>query len=79
VTDGGPGRTPASGESPDVLKRLYANRLSKNGAYRNRIWAVHAAEFFSPWIATDATVLDLGSGYGEFINNVRAGAGTPWT
>lgn len=32
-----------------------------------------AREFFGKWIQPAASVLDLGSGYGEFINNVRAG------
>jgi len=73
MTDGTPHRAQTPSESPDVLKRLYAHRLAPNSAYRNRIWTVLATEFFSRWISIDATVLDLGSGYGEFINNVRAG------
>lgn len=28
--------------------------------------------FFARWIALEATVLDLGCGWGEFINQVRA-------
>src|SRR5882672_11278964 len=73
MTDGTPLRAQAPGESPDVLKRLYAHRLARSSAYRNRIWTVLATEFFSRWISNSATVLDLGSGYGGFINNVRAG------
>ena len=58
---------------PGTLKRLYAHRFAQNSAYRNRIWTVLAGEFFARWISVNATVLDLGAGYGEFINNVRAG------
>jgi SAM-dependent methyltransferase len=63
----------AASEIQDTLKRLYAHRFARNSAYRKRIWAVLATEFFSRWIPSSATVLDLGSGYGEFINNARAG------
>jgi SAM-dependent methyltransferase len=66
------GGTQSSGESREALSRLYSNRLTQNSAYRNRIWTVLATEFFSRWIPTGATILDLGSGYGEFINHVRA-------
>ncbi len=39
---------------------------------RNIVWAALWRYYFSKRIATDFTVLDLGCGYGEFINNVRA-------
>lgn len=42
-------------------------------AYRNRVWRVLAREFFNRWVKPSDTVLDLGCGYGEFINNVVAG------
>ena len=34
------------------------------------MWAVLTSAFFDRWIQPDHTVLDLGAGYGEFINNV---------
>ena len=55
------------------LKAIYNRRFSLNAAYRNRVWQALTASFFGSWIGPDATVLDLGCGYGEFINNVRAG------
>jgi SAM-dependent methyltransferase len=33
---------------------------------------VLTARFFSRWIPSNSTVLDLGCGYGEFINNIAA-------
>jgi SAM-dependent methyltransferase len=57
---------------PDRLKRLYLNRFAENRAYRNRVWEMLARELFSRWVPADAAVLDLGAGYGEFINNARA-------
>ena len=59
-------------EAPAELQRIYNRRFSQTAACRHRVWKVLAASFFSRWIAPDATVLDLGCGYGEFINNIRA-------
>jgi len=61
-----------SDAGPDRLKHLYQNRFAANREYRDRVWQVLAREFFSRWVPADASVLDLGSGYGGFINNVRA-------
>jgi SAM-dependent methyltransferase len=54
------------------LQRIYHQRFSQTTAYRNRVWQVLTQSFFNRWISPDATVLDLGCGYGEFINNIRA-------
>lgn len=55
------------------LSKIYHRRFARTMAYRNRVWEVLTRVFFSRWIAPDATVLDLGCGYGEFINNIAAG------
>jgi SAM-dependent methyltransferase len=60
-------------ESVQDLQRIYHRRFLKTAAYRNRVWQVLITRFFHRWIAPEAAVLDLGCGYGEFINNVRAG------
>jgi SAM-dependent methyltransferase len=60
-------------ESPQELQRIYHRRFERTAEYRNRVWKVLTSRFFSRWIAGDAVVLDLGCGYGEFINNVHAG------
>ena len=39
--------------------------------YRNRVWKILVSKFFSKWIKSNYNILDLGSGYGEFINNVN--------
>lgn len=62
-----------SANTPGELQRLYAERFSAAIAYRQRVWQVLIADFFQSLIAPAATVLDLGCGYGEFINQVRAG------
>jgi SAM-dependent methyltransferase len=50
----------------------YARRFAKNERYRSSVWRVLVRQVFQPHIPEDARVLDLGCGYGEFINNVRA-------
>ncbi len=59
-------------ESPADLEKIYSARFSGQKAYRDNVWKILTAEFFSRWIKPSDTVLDLGCGYGEFINNVRA-------
>lgn len=60
-------------ENAQELSRIYQRRFGQTSAYRNRVWQVLTREFFQRWIPAGATVLDLGCGYGEFINNIQAG------
>jgi SAM-dependent methyltransferase len=55
------------------LRAIYQRRFGQTAAYRNRVWQELTASFFTSWVRPDAAVLDLGCGYGEFINNIRAG------
>ena len=55
------------------LSKIYHRRFVRTAAYRNKVWEVLTREFFHQWVKPDATVLDLGCGYGEFINNIKAG------
>lgn len=52
------------------LEKIYSNRFDEHILYRNQVWKVLTSEFFSKLIPPDSTVLDLGCGYGEFINNI---------
>lgn len=54
------------------LDEIYNNRFGPNTEYRRVVWEVLVSRFFSRFIAPDSAVLDLGCGYGEFINSVRA-------
>jgi SAM-dependent methyltransferase len=65
-------KAPASHDLPSELKAIYAERFSGTEAYRTKIWQILTSRFFSRWVKPSDTVLDLGSGYGEFINNVQA-------
>lgn len=59
-------------ENAQELQRIYRQRFTQTSAYRNRVWQVLTRSFFNRWISPEAAVLDLGCGYGEFINNVNA-------
>jgi SAM-dependent methyltransferase len=58
--------------SQEELSRIYANRFATTSDYRGRVWRVLVPRFFQQLAPEAGTVLDLGCGYGEFINNVRA-------
>ncbi|WP_017305219.1 class I SAM-dependent methyltransferase [Spirulina subsalsa] len=55
------------------LQRLYANRFdAKLLKSKTRLWRVLIDVFLQQYIKTDATILDVGGGYCEFINQVTA-------
>ena len=54
------------------LEQIYKQRFSGSEAYRTQIWSALTSMVFSKWVAPEHTVLDLGSGYCEFINNISA-------
>ncbi|MEE6176560.1 glycosyltransferase [Mycobacterium sp. 050134] len=56
---------------PD-LQQLYRNRFGHAKESRSAIWAVLVRDFFQAWIRRSDTVVDLGCGYGEFLNQVIA-------
>lgn len=60
--------------SPTDVQRIYRHRFSEaDKAAKARIWRVLVEAFFQQFITPDATVLDLGCGYGEFLNHLRCG------
>ncbi len=54
------------------LARVYGNRFDARRDYRRKVWQVLVARFFQSFVPRDSSVLDLGCGYGEFINTVTA-------
>jgi SAM-dependent methyltransferase len=57
--------------APDVGK-MYRQRFSPVASYRDSVWQVLVREFFQRYVPANATVLDLGSGWGEFIRHIAA-------
>lgn len=61
-------------KDPRELQAIYERRFkAKNAAYRQQLWATLVESYFAAMISSDAAVLDLGCGYGEFINNIHCG------
>ena len=61
----------SGGISRSSLRHLYARRFAGRLDYRDRVWRTLIKSFFVRWIAPSDDVLDLGCGYGEFINNLN--------
>lgn len=55
-----------------TLHRSYQLRFQNSANYRDAVWKVLCSGFFSRYVSTDTAVLDLGAGWGEFINNINA-------
>ena len=52
-------------------KDFYRIRFSRNEVYsRNLLWVYLCEKFFQKYIDKDSTVMDIGAGYCEFINNI---------
>jgi ubiquinone/menaquinone biosynthesis C-methylase UbiE len=55
------------------VAKLYKERFSpKEVERKNRLWRVLCTDFFQRFVPEDSIVLDIGAGYCEFINNIRA-------
>ena len=54
------------------LTQIYEKRFSGHENYRNRVWKILVNEFFCKWIKSTDEILDLGCGYGEFINHAKS-------
>ncbi len=59
-------------QSAEDLEQIYRERFGGAVSYRRQVWRNLIAGFFSRYVPENASVLDLGCGYCEFINLVRA-------
>jgi ubiquinone/menaquinone biosynthesis C-methylase UbiE len=57
---------------PGTLQTLYENRFGAEAAARQDLWQVLCGDFFQKWVPEAGTVVDLGAGHCEFINNIKA-------
>ena len=55
------------------LATIYSRRFDSDLAYRNSVWRVLTGQFFQRYVKPTDSVLDLGAGYGQFINNIHCG------
>src|SRR5579864_3987643 len=58
-------------QEPAELDQIYSRRFDAHVAYRREVWKVLTSKFFSRYVEPHFAVLDLGCGYGEFINNIQ--------
>ena len=54
-----------------TLEKIYSRRFDAGEAYRNLVWKALIQGWFQKEVPSAAAVLDLGCGYGQFINNVQ--------
>src|SRR3989344_1474460 len=57
--------------SGDDLQRMYRARFKGRLEYRHKVWKVLIRDYFQRHVRSTDTILDLGAGYGEFINNIQ--------
>jgi len=56
----------------EQLKVQYKQRFAEAADYRDSVWRILCSNFFSRYISTGSRILELGAGWGEFINNIIA-------
>lgn len=60
-------------QQAEYLQRLYANRFNPDQQKaKNALWKVLIQDFLQKYVPRDSTVLDIGGGYCEFINQIQA-------
>jgi SAM-dependent methyltransferase len=60
-------------ESLRDLGPEYEQRFAALEPYRDAVWRVLVADCFQRYVSPNATLLDLGAGWGEFIRHIKAG------
>ena len=59
-----------SAHNGEELQRIYDTRFSINREYRRKVWSILVSNWFGQYVRPTNAVLDLGCGYGEFINAI---------
>jgi SAM-dependent methyltransferase len=54
------------------VNAIYKRRFSPDVKFRPKMWALLCHDYFQKHIPKDSTLLEIGAGYCEFINNIRA-------
>jgi SAM-dependent methyltransferase len=60
-------------KDPSELQSIYEHRFTSMLQYRTEVWRVLTGAFFQKYVRSTDAVLDLGCGYGEFINQISCG------
>jgi SAM-dependent methyltransferase len=59
--------------NPEELSAIYSRRFDENQEYRNAVWRIIIGRVFQGYAGPKDSVLDLGCGYGQFINQIQCG------
>jgi SAM-dependent methyltransferase len=54
------------------VQSIYERRFEGTLEFRRRMWSVLCHDFFQRYVPREATVLEIGAGYCEFINHIEA-------
>jgi ubiquinone/menaquinone biosynthesis C-methylase UbiE len=57
---------------PKLNKGIYRRRFEADSEFRKGMYAVLCESFFQKFVPEDATILEIGAGYCEFINAIHA-------
>ena len=57
----------------ETLSLIYDQRFKHITEYRDLVWQILCTCFFNKFIPENSKCLDLGAGYGEFINHITCG------
>jgi len=53
------------------LQYGYQSRFANQQKYRNDVWKILCTMYFQNYISENSIILDVGAGWGEFINNIK--------
>ena len=57
-----------------TIQTIYEKRFAGTEEARDKVWRLLTQHFFQRWVKPTDVVVDVGAGYCEFINNIRAGS-----
>jgi len=59
-------------DDPVGFEAIYKRRFSPDLTFRRQMWQILCQDFFQRYVPVHSTVLEVGAGYCEFINNIKA-------
>jgi ubiquinone/menaquinone biosynthesis C-methylase UbiE len=57
---------------PELNKEIYRRRFDADSKFRKGMYTILCESFFQKYVPEDATILEIGAGYCEFINAIKA-------
>jgi len=54
------------------FQAIYKRRFTPDMEFRQKMWGILCHDLFQKYVPEDSTILEVGAGYCEFINNIHA-------